>query len=106
MEVSPLDLLKKLIPSLAYEPGAVVLFYSLSQFNTPAADEALKAILRESGDVRNEDFSKFLQIAVAEGKADLLEALESVKLSERKKAILRKTLNRVEEPRQQALKTD
>jgi len=95
--VSPLDLLKNLVPSLAYEPDAVVLFYSLAEFNTPAADEALKAILRESERVRNEDFKKFVEIAVAEGKSDLLKALDGLKLSQQKSKTLRHAMSRSEE---------
>ena len=96
IKVSPLDLLKKLVPPLAYDSGAPLLFYSLAEFNTPAADEALKEILREPGQVRNEDFKKFIEIAISEGKQDLLKVLEQKTLSREKREILRRMLKKKE----------
>ena len=91
--VSPFDLLKDVICPMTFDSGAApIIFHSLTERDTPAADEALKEILRGSGKARNEDFGKFVEIAVASGKSDLLNVLDSLNLSQSKSEILRQAL--------------
>lgn len=97
ISISPLDLLRKVISPFTYSGNASLTFFALTQMNTPAADEALKEILRDSGNARNEDFRKFIQIAVAEGKLRLLKVLEGRKLSQSKATILRQALQKNED---------
>jgi hypothetical protein len=59
--------------------------------------EALKQILRESGSVRNEDFKKFIEIAIAAGKSDVLKVLDGKKLSQAKSTALRRALDENED---------
>ena len=50
VSVSPLDLLRHAIYPLAFGSGAApIIFYSLAEHDTPAADEALKEISENKG---------------------------------------------------------
>jgi len=103
MTVSALDLLKDIISPLAYgSAGADLLFLSLAQRNTPAADEAMKQILRDSGKARNEDFRRFLEIVITEGKPELLNVLDDLQLSQTKSKLLRQALDKNENDDQKA----
>jgi hypothetical protein len=93
IRVSPLDLLKDVICPLAFGSGAVdLIFYLLAERNTRAADEAMKEILRDSGTARNQDFQKFIEIAIANDKRQLLSVLNDQALSQTKSKILRQAL--------------
>jgi hypothetical protein len=90
LTITPIDFLREVIVPFTYGSGGEVLvFYELTQENTLAADEALREILRVSPKARNESFKKFIEIAIAEGKSDLLKVLENAKLSQTKTTILR-----------------
>lgn len=97
MTVSALDLLKDIISPLPYgSPGADLLFLSLAERNTLAADEAMKQILRDSAGARNEAFGKFLEIAIGKGKSELLDVLDGLPLSQTKSKLLRQALEKIE----------
>jgi len=97
VSVTPLDLLREFIPPIAYGSGGAALsFYSLAELNTPAADEAMRIMLRVSGNARNEDFKRFIQIATECGKSNLLKVLDEITLSQTKAKILRQALHKKE----------
>ena len=70
------------------------IFQFLVDLNTPEANETIGYIIR--GNVRNEDFSDFIDILIKKGKLDLLKEIEEEKLSKKKTEILQNKYSKSE----------
>jgi tRNA A37 methylthiotransferase MiaB len=70
------------------------MFRSLVQLGTPEAVQAVESALRHVE--RNEDFRKFLDILIEEGKTDVLRNMKGEKLSKQKAKMLRDALDAIE----------
>jgi hypothetical protein len=92
--ISPVSLLSYVIYSFTVSSGATPLIFNfLVQLDTPEADEAIKELLAESTDIRNEDFREFVTAVVDANKSDLLKVLEDMELGQKKSKLLRQALN-------------
>ena len=93
--VSPLSMLLLHFFDFTAASGYVsYMFQSLVQFGTPEAIQAAEWALRRVA--RNEDFKKFLDILVEEGKSEMLRNLAGENLSKQKTKLLRDALDAIE----------
>ena len=93
--VSPFSILTRYMFDFTVASGYVpYMFRSLVQLGTPEAAQAAESALKRVA--RNEDFRKFLDILVEEGKLDMLRNMEGENLSKQKAKILRDALHAIE----------
>ena len=93
--VSPISMLTLYMFDFTVASGYVpYLFRSLVQLGTPEAVQAAESALRRVA--RNEDFRKFLDILIEEGKSDVLRNMAEENLSKQKTRLLRDALDTIE----------
>ena len=93
--VSPISMLTRYIFDFTVSSGYTpYLFRSLVQLGTPEAVKAAESALRHVA--RNDDFRKFLDILIEEGKSDVLRNMERKNLSKAKARLLSDALDAIE----------
>ncbi len=93
--VSPISMLTPYMFDFTVASGYVpYLFRYLVQLGTPEAVQTAESALKRVA--RNEDFRKFLDILIEEGKSDVLRNMAEENLSKQKTRLLRDALNTIE----------
>lgn len=93
--VSPISMLIRYMFDFTVASGYTpYMFRSLVQLGTPEAVQASESALRHVE--RNDDFRKFLDILIEEGKTDMLKNMKEENLSKQKAKILRDALHAIE----------
>ena len=93
--VSPISMLIRYIFDFTVSSGYTpYMFQFLVQLGTPEAVQAAESALRHVA--RNEDFRKFVDILIEEGKSDVLRNIEIENLSKAKAKLLSDALDAIE----------
>ncbi|MFC1719272.1 hypothetical protein ACFL6S_36825 [Candidatus Poribacteria bacterium] len=93
--VSPISMLIRYMFDFTVASGYTpYMFRSLVQLGTPEAIQAAEIALRHVE--RNEDFGKFLDILIEEGKSEVLRNIDGENLSKQKTRLLRDALDGIE----------
>ena len=93
--VSPISMLIRYMFDFTVASGYTpYMFRSLVQLGTQEAIQAAESALRRVA--RNEDFRKFLDILIEEGKSEVLRNMVGENLSKQKTRLLRDALNAIE----------
>lgn len=93
--VSPISMLTRYMFDFTVASGYTpYMFRSLVQFGTPEAMQAAESALKRVA--RNDDFRKFLDILIEEGRSEVLRNMAEENLSKQKTRLLRDALDAIE----------